>query len=318
MVTRRPAVSAAVVIPIGLAIALTSALFSVLDGVLFRPLPFDRPSEFVTIEFRSVAGRPPEVASLPVLQDRRLELRDGVETGLAAAAQAGHVSFFDVAAAEEAGIATTGVDARFFRLLGLRPILGEDFQEDDERSPAARSRAFDFPLPVIIGDAVWRRLYAGDPEVLGVRELAGRPVRIVGVMGPGVKFPGETNVWAPVPSNWLSPPAYGRLAPGVTAPQLASRFPELAITPLRDAVRPDDSRAVVVLFAAAGLLLLVAWVQVAALVFSGAVARLQEVGVRLALGASRGSSCGSSRSRTPCWRAPPLPSRGCWPGRSRP
>src|SRR5690606_21105673 len=78
----------------------------------------------------------------------------------------------------------------------------------------------------------------------------------------------------------------GRLAAGTTAAQLASRFPELEITPLREAIRPGDSTAVVFLFVAAGLLLLLAWVQVAALTFSAAVNRIQEVGVRLALGAS--------------------------------
>src|SRR5690606_20594529 len=120
----------------------------------------------------------------------------------------------------------------------------------------------------------------------GVHEIAGRRVRIVGVMDADVKFPGDTNVWAPVSRARQTPPAYGRLAAGTTAAQLASRFPELEITPLREAIRPGDSTAGVFLFGAAGLLLLLAWVQVAALTFSAAVNRIQEVGVRLALGAS--------------------------------
>jgi predicted permease len=143
------------------------------------------------------------------------------------------------------------------------------------------------PLPIVIGHGLWQRVFGGDPGVLGLRELGGRRVRIVGVMGPGVKFPGETNVWARVSSMRNRPPTYARLVPGATAEQLAAQFPALAITPLRDVLRPGDSRTVLLLFTAAGLLLLVAWVQVAALVVSSAVGRAQELGIRLALGGTR-------------------------------
>jgi putative ABC transport system permease protein len=286
MVMRRPVIAAAVVLPLGLAIALNSALFAVLDGLLFRPLPFDRPDELVALDFRSVGGTPPAVAYLPALQDRRIELRDGISAALASSAQAGRAGFFAEAAAVQEGIRATGVDARFFGLLGLKPVLGSGFSEDDEQRPAVRSRQSDEPLPVIIGHTLWQQRFGGDPGVLGVHEIAGRRVRVVGVMGPGVKFPGETNLWAPVDRGRQTPPAYGRLAPGTSVAQLASRFPELQITPLGEAVRPGDSTAVVFLFVVAGLLLLLAWVQVAALTFSGALGRIQEVGVRLALGAS--------------------------------
>ncbi|HEY4658792.1 MAG TPA: ABC transporter permease, partial [Gemmatimonadaceae bacterium] len=189
--------------------------------------------------------------------------------------------------ARELGLKVAGVDSRFFRLLGLAPALGADFTKDDESSPALLSPQSGVPLPVIIDHGLWQRAFGGDPGVLGVRELAGHRVRIVGVMGPGVKFPGETDVWAPLRLLKPRPPAYARLAPGATVEQLAARFPALEFKELADAIRPDGGRTLLVLFGAACLLLLVAWVQVAALVFAGAIGRFHELGVRLSLGAGR-------------------------------
>lgn len=135
-IVRRPTGSAAVVMALALAVAITSALFSVLDGLLFRQLPFRDP--------------------------------------------------------------------------------------DQSRDP----------LPIIISHDLWKLLFKGDPGILGVRELAGRPVRIIGVMGHEVKFPGETNVWAPVSSTRGRPPTYVRLARDATIVQLAGVFPELRFTSL--------------------------------------------------------------------------------------
>lgn len=106
-------------------------------------------------------------------------------------------------------------------------------------------------------------------------------------MAPGVKFPGETNVWAPVPSTRARPPTYVRLAKGATIDQLAGAFPELRFSSLRAAIHPGEGRALMLLFGAAVVLLVVTWIQVAALMFSGSLGQLREMGVRLALGAGR-------------------------------
>jgi putative ABC transport system permease protein len=272
---------------VGLAIALNSALFSVMDGVLFRPLPLERPAELVAIDYRLQDGVVPPVAYLPELLERRLAIRDGLRGHLAASAQAGYAWVFHRATLAEMGGEATGVDSGFFGVIGLRPVLGRDFTSEDERAAEAASQGQDVPLPVIVGAALWERLEAGADPHGGVRELAGRTVRIVGVMGPGVKFPGETNIWFAVRADRPRPPAYGRLKPGGTVQQLAARYPDLEIRPLREAVRPGETRAIVLLSGAAGLLLLVAWVQVGGLVFSITLTRMQEIGVRFALGASR-------------------------------
>ncbi len=273
---------------LALSIAVTCSLFSVVDGLLLRPLPFLKPDRLVAMEYRLVGGRPPNPRS-PGFLEKREALRHGVEQSslIEGAAQSGFKSFFRPDQARDSGLEVTGVDSRFFRLLGLTPAAGIDIGPDDERTPAAQALESEVPLPIVIGHDLSRRLFGSTHAALGVHDLAGRRVRVIGVMGPGVKFPGETNVWAPVPSVRSFLPAYARLRRGATVEQLASTFPDLEVKSLREAVRPGDSRALVVLFLAAVLLLLVTWIQVAALTISGAMGRLHEMGVRLALGASR-------------------------------
>jgi putative ABC transport system permease protein len=205
---------------------------------------------------------------------------------VAGATQLGLATFFGPEASE--GLEAIGVDSRFFGLLGISPYLGRSFDQADERSPALLSRDGETPLPIIIGYGVWVTRFGGDPEILaGIRTLGGRRVRVVGVLAAGVKFPNESNVWAPVSSERGRPPALVRLAAGATIEDLTVRFPQLAFMPLRESVRPGDSASVVLLFVAATLLVLVAWVQIAALVWSGTIARLGELGLSLALGATR-------------------------------
>ena len=279
---------AAVIIAAAMPMSVNAALFAILDGLHYRDLPFERPEELVAVDYKRVAGQVPELAYLPALRTERDALRRRLEASplVASASQVGFASFVGLDAST--GLQATGVDSRFFRLLGLAPVLGRPFDLADERSPALLSGDSDMALPVIIGFHVWLRQFGGDPEVLGgTRSLGGRKVRIVGVMPAEVKFPNETNLWAPVSSERGRPPAIIRLAPSTTIESLSDRFPQLVFTPLRDSVRPGETGFVTLLFVAAALFVLVAWVQVAALVWSGTVGRLRELGINLALGATR-------------------------------
>jgi hypothetical protein len=89
---RRPSLTAAAVLPIALAIAITTALFSVVDGLLFRPLPFERPDELVAIDFRAVGGQLPPVAYRPDLTAQRTELSAALQSALADATHVGQIS----------------------------------------------------------------------------------------------------------------------------------------------------------------------------------------------------------------------------------
>jgi predicted permease len=282
-------VTTAVIGASGLAIAITTALFSIVDGLLFRPLPFPNPSELVAIDVPSSDGRPSEVTFLREFSEQRAALRMTLENSplIAETTQVGFASFFLTDDASAEGIVTSGVDSRFFSVFGLYPMLGRTLDASDEVHPAARDRLSDAALPVVISHDLWRRLSGADPRILGVRKLAGRNVEVVGVMRPGVKFPGETNVWAPVGRNRDRVPAYARLADGVTPEQIAATIQSLSFKPLENVSRVEDAKMPVAIFIAGALLALVTWTQLGAMLFALSVSRLREVGVQLALGASR-------------------------------
>ena len=285
---RGKALFAAIVIPLALALAVNNALFSVADGLLLRPLPFQAPERLVALEFRKINGELPVLAYDRGLVAEREALNSRIEgSGLVdKAALASPTSAFG-AGAKDLGLEVISVDSRFFTLLGVLPLIGTTFTREDEASPALLSTTSAEPLPIVISHTVWMRVFGGDPAVVGVRDLAGRRVRIVGVMGPGVKFPGETNVWTPLRPNRQLLPSYVRLANGATIQQLESLAPDLTVSSLADVIRPDRSRDLLVLLGGAALLLLVAWVQVGSLVLASAVGRVHDLGVRLALGAGR-------------------------------
>jgi predicted permease len=285
---RGKALFAAIVIPLALALAVNNALFSVADGLLLRPLPFQEPDRLVALEYRKINGQLPALAYDRGLTTEREVLTSRIESsGLIDNAALAWPTFVFGAGAKELGLEVMSVDSRFFPLLGIAPLVGTTFTPDDETSPALLSTTAAEPLPIVIGHAVWMSVFGSDPGILGVRDLAGRRVRIVGVMGPEVKFPGETNVWTPMRPNRQLLPAYVRLANGATVQQLASISPDLTVRSLADVIRPDRSRDLLVLLGGAALLLLVAWVQVGSLVLAGAVGRVHDLGVRLALGAGR-------------------------------
>lgn len=288
---RRPAASAAVVLAIALSMAITGALFSIVDGLLLRPLPFANPEALVALRYRQAGERPSGFAYLPEFAEARRALRREIESSpmVHSAAQAMPLPFFRPDAQREAGLRVTGVDSQFFRLFGLVPAIGADFTPDDERSPAAadRSLASEVPLPVIVGARLAERLFGDPSAALGVHTMAGRLVRIVGVMPTGVKVPGETNVWAPVPPERFRLPAYVRLRAGVSAAQLAQVSPEIEVRPLSDELHAGGARAIVVLLAAASLLLMLTWVQVAALSLAQAAGQCDEFQIKAALGATR-------------------------------
>lgn len=283
--------STAIVVATGFSAAVTAALFAVVDGLVLRPLPFPGSDRLVAIGYRlGPGGRPPDLAFRPALASQRQSLRFRLLQSplLSATAQAGLApAFFDTEAARDAALEVAGVDSRFFELLGLRAEVGTEFTADDERNPAAASQESTLPLPVILGHQLAATLFGASTAALGTHDLAGRRVRVVGVMPVGFKFPGETNVWAPVPASRDQLPAYARLRPGITAAAVARQFPDLDVRPLREAVKAGNPQALEVLFVASLLLLVLTWAQVSALTLTGALTETHDMGVMLALGATR-------------------------------
>ena len=279
--TTQPALTAAVVLTVGLAVAVNTALFSTFDGLLFRPLPYRDADRIVRLDidqglrtadterYREAVSRVETTPSLVERADIRSRLQ------------------FD-----RSGPATTEWQLRpyamspsSFQLLGVRPALGRAFVDADDTAE---------PEPVLLGHDVWRARFGGDPATVGATiripgTASDERYRVVGVMPPGFSFPDGANFWTPIRTTFAtaSIPAFARVASGVTIDALRAELTGIKVTPLREYVRPDDAFALGVLLAASGLLLLLAWVHVAGLLFARASGRTIEIGVRLAMGAGR-------------------------------
>ena len=278
--SRNRAVALAVILTIGLSLAATTALFSVVDGLLFRPLPFHESERIVHIAASAqvfqrmpVEGRRIReiLATTPLIDTRTLVQSGGVF-------DEGSEALIDWR------LRPVRVSPEFFSLLGVRPAIGRALTDVDARQN---------PRPVILSDAVWRTRFGGAPGIVGrVVVIPGtvgdRGWVVVGVMPPGFSFPAGSNIWV-LHESALPPfgPDYARLAAGTTIDTVRRLLPNVTITPLREHVRPREAMALALVFVASGGLVVVAWIQLAGLALAYVTGRRREIGVYLALGAGR-------------------------------
>jgi len=299
---KNPVFSIVAILTLTLGIGANTAIFSVVDSVMLRSLPFAHPSEIVDISGHSTSFDIPFLnLSLPDVSD----LRD-------ASSSFTSLAVYQDSPKELTGsglpgrIESTEVSHEFFTTLGLTPILGRTFDIDDMQ-PRARVAVLSYPL--------WRERFGGASDILGQTiTLDGQPHRIIGVM-PALSplgFATDSKIWtAYVPTEeertdreGYSVAVLGRLKTGVTASnaqheldiiaaRLSAAYPEahqawsFQVTPLTQFLLGDARIPLTILSCAVGLVLLIACANVSNIFLSRNSARTREFAIRSALGAPR-------------------------------
>ena len=303
MFLKNPGFTLVAVIAIALGIGVNSAIFSVVNSLLLRPLQFEQPERLVQVwETIPQRGRFEVPASFPNFADWRDQNQVFEQT----VAYSGW-SFNLTGSAEPERIRSAIVSPEFFPTLGIQPILGRTLLPGEDQPGK--------DLSVVISRRLWQRRFNSDPAVVGrTVDLNGKSFTVVGVVAPAAGLPGlsdDTELWAPVSqgvaltarrAHYLN--VIARLKPGVGREQaqaemdrlaaaLSRQYPEanadrgLRVVPLQEQVVGNVRPALLVLLGAVVFVLLIASTNVANMLLARASARQKEVAIRTALGAGR-------------------------------
>lgn len=296
---KAPGFSAAVILTLALVVGATSAVFSLADAILLRPLPLPDPERLAVVSYKSVSPRGEYVG--PAVDGTMFRaVREHARLIDVAVCDAGTQGVNFVSGGSPSFVQNQLVGDGFFRVLGVAPMIGREFSADEAQSGG--------PAVAILSAKFWTRLFHGSPDAIGrTILLRGEPYTVVGVMPDTFRGLTDADVWTPLraPGGGLNYMAVARRHDGVSVEAADAELLSLGDAPFADMKPLSDQKTSLVLRGlqdtlvtearspiemlawAVGTVLLIACVNIAALLLARGGTRAKEIATRMALGSGR-------------------------------